>query len=182
MIRNSKTQYGWMSIFLHWLTALCVFGLFGVGLWMVDFDYYDPLYQVVPDLHKSVGVLLVTLLVFRFLWRELSTKPEHMRNHKPWEIRIAGIVHYVLYLLIFMMLPTGYLITTAKGQGLEVFNWFSIPATITGIDNLEDLAADTHEWLAYFIVGIVCLHALGALKHHFIDKDETLKRMVKLKK
>lgn len=179
MFKNSKTSYGLLSIALHWITALCVFSLFGVGLWMVGFDYYDPLYKTVPHLHKSFGFLLIMLVVFRFFWREFSQKPQHLQNHKTWEIRIASIVHYALYLLLFCMLPTGYLITTAKGQSLDVFSLFSIPAYVTGVDNLEDLAAEVHEWLAYSIIGIVCLHAVGALKHHFVDKDRTLTRMLR---
>ena len=75
---------------------------------------------------------------------------------------------------------TGYLISTADGRALEVFNWFSIPATISGIEHQEDIAGDIHEILAFSLIAIVVLHAAGAIKHHVIDKDNTLKRMLGL--
>ena len=83
-----------------------------------------------------------------------------------------------MYGILFLMLPTGYLITTAKGQGLDVFNWISIPSLLNNIDNLENIAGDIHEILAFTLISIAGVHALAALKHHFIDKDSTLKRML----
>lgn len=174
---NTEQRYGWLSISLHWLTALAVFILFGVGLWMTDMDYSDPWYRTAPHLHKSFGVLLVGLVIMRLAWRWYSPPPAPLAQHRPWEKRLAKSVHGLLYLIMLLMFPAGYLITTAKGQGLEVFNWFEIPSLINGIDNLEDLAAQVHEILAYTLIALVILHALGAVKHHLVDKDSTLKRI-----
>ncbi len=177
-LKNSVTGYGLVSVILHWVVALAVFTLFAVGLWMEDMDYMDPWYKTAPHWHKSAGVLVICLVVFRFVWRMAQPRPEVLSTHASWERWLARLVHYGLYGLLFLMLPTGYLITTAKGQSLEVFNWFSLPATIVGIDNLEDLAGEIHELIAFSIIGIVVLHACGALKHHFVDKDSTLRRML----
>lgn len=177
-LRNTQDAYGWLSIALHWLTAVAVIGLFSVGLWMEGLDYDHPLYKLAPHWHKSIGVLLILLIAFRFVWRLSTTQPNHHPNHKSWERMAAGITHYALYGLLFLMLPTGYLITTAKGQSLEVFNWFSIPSFIQGIPNLEDIAGEVHETMAFIIIGLAIFHAVGALKHHFIDRDNTLTRML----
>lgn len=167
-----------MSIILHWVIAVGVIGLFTLGLWMVDLGYYDEYYRIAPHIHKSIGVLLVTLVVLRFIWRLLNVQPVPLASHKRWEVVLARAVHYVFYLILLCMLISGYLITTAEGESLKVFNWFSLPSLVSSVDNLEDYAGDIHEVLAFTLIGLVILHALAALKHHFIDKDSTLKRMI----
>lgn len=180
-IKNTEKTYGLITIVLHWFSALFVFSMFALGLWMVGLDYMDLWYKTAPHIHKSVGVILVTGVCARFVWRMSHARPASLPSHKPWEKFTSKIVHYVLYLLILLMLPTGYLITTAKGQSLHVFNWFSIPSVVDNISNLEDIAGEIHWLIACAIMVLVSIHSLGALKHHFIDKDATLKRMLGLR-
>lgn len=71
-LRNSTSRYGWVSIFLHWGIALAVFGMFALGLWMVDLGYYDPWRKAGPDIHKSIGLILLAVMVLRVLWRFIS--------------------------------------------------------------------------------------------------------------
>ena len=177
-VKNSLTSYGVVAIVLHWLTAVGVIGLFSLGLWMDGLDYYHEYYRTAPHIHKSVGVLLISLVILRFIWRQLNTKPEPLRSHDKWEIILAKIVHYVFYVLLLCMFISGYLITTAEGDSLAVFNWFSLPSLISSIPNLEDDAGKVHEIVAYSLIGLAILHVLGAFKHHFIDKDLTLIRMI----
>ena len=92
--------------------------------------------------------------------------------------RLINAVHWILYALLFAIVITGYLITTADGRDLDVFNWFSLPASITSFDNQETLMGNWHRWAAYVLAGLVVMHILAALKHHFIDRDATLKRML----
>lgn len=86
----------------------------------------------------------------------------------------------LLYLILFAIIISGYLISTADGQPISVFDWFSVPAVFTGREQ-ADLAGDVHLYLAWAVVVLSLLHAAGALKHHFIDKDITLKRMLGIK-
>ncbi len=178
-IKNTENSYGGVAILFHWLAACGVIFLFSLGLWMDGLGYYDKYYRAAPHLHKSIGVLLVLLFVIRFIWRVINIQPRALASHKPWEVTIAKTVHYIFYLLIIGMFISGYLITTAEGAALEVFSWFSLPASITGIANLEDMAGEVHEFLAYTLILLVVLHMLAALKHHFLDKDSTLIRMLK---
>lgn len=177
-IKNSSSRYGLLAILLHWLTALGVIGLFALGLWMDDLDYYDRYYRLAPHIHKSIGVLLISLVIFRFIWRQLNTQPQPLLGHKKWEVLSAKTLHYIFYAILVCMFFSGYLITTAEGDSLDVFNWFSLPSLIDGIPNLEDYAGEIHEVLAFTLIGLVLLHGLAALKHHFIDKDSTLTRMI----
>ncbi len=177
---NTQSSYGLISIIIHWLTAVTVFGMFALGLWMVDLTYYDEWYRSAPLVHKGVGVMLLLVTLFRLLWRRLNISPAPVAEHKPVERTLAKIAHIMLYILLFSLMLTGYLISTADGRALEVFNWFSIPATISGIEHQEDIAGDIHELLAFTLIAFVLLHAAGAIKHHVFDKDNTLKRMLGL--
>jgi cytochrome b561 len=89
------------------------------------------------------------------------------------------VAHFALYILLLCLFISGYLISTADGRGIEVFNWFIVPSMGEFVDNQEDLAGAFHDWLAYGLVCLVVLHVLAALKHHYLDKDTSLVRMLK---
>ena len=98
---------------------------------------------------------------------------------KNWEKLTAKFTHRLLYILLICMFVSGYLISTGDGRGIEVFNWFTLPSLGEFIDNQEDIAGDFHEWFAYGLIAFTSLHALAALKHHILDKDLTLLKMLK---
>lgn len=175
--KNNTTHFGLIAVALHWLVALTVFSLFGLGLWMTGLDYYDSWYKQGPWLHKSIGILLFFVVVFRLCWRVFTPPPAALSSHKPQEIKMAHIAHLLLYLLPLTIMVSGYLISTADNRPIEVFGWFSIPATITSIPNQEDVAGWVHLILASSLIGLALLHAMAALKHHFFDRDLTLKRI-----
>ncbi len=177
-IRNSKDTYGLVAIGLHWLVALTVIGQFGLGLWMRGLGYYDTWYRLGPWWHKGIGVMLIAVVVIRLVWRFTNPRPAQLENHKPYERLAASLAHGALYLLLFAIAISGYLISTADGRGLEVFDWFEIPAIISGIHKQEDIAGAVHFYLAWSVIVLAAIHALGALKHHFIDRDRTLRRML----
>lgn len=175
---NTSTRYGLVAIVMHWLVALTVLGLAVLGLWMVDLSYFSPYYRVGPFWHKSIGIALFAVLIVRLLWQFFSPRPERLPNHKRWELRLAGVAHVLLYLLLFVIVISGYLISTATGQGISVFGWFEVPALISGLPHQADRAGVVHYWAAMTVLGLAGLHALGALKHHCIDRDDTLRRML----
>ncbi len=176
--RNSPSRYGLVSMSLHWLVALIVFSLFGLGLWMVELDYYSEWYKRAPDLHKSIGLSLFALMLLRLLWRGISPPPAALVKHSR-AVRLASkAAHGALYLGLFTLMFSGYLISTADGRGIEVFGLFEVPASLTSIPDQEDVAGLVHEYLAWGLIVLAGLHALAALKHHFIDRDATLWRML----
>ena len=157
--------------------ACLVVGLFAIGIYMMELSYYDPLSRRLPDLHRSIGILFAGLVVFDFVSRMLQVSPGVLSSHSLVEIRLSKIVRWILRLLIGLVIISGYLISTAKGASILEFEWFSVPATITFIPDQEDVAGLAHRVLAYLLVLIAAGHASAAIKHHFIDKDTTLKRM-----
>lgn len=175
--RNTSARYGLVSVLLHWLVALVVFGLFALGYWMVGLSYYDPWRQSAPDLHKSIGILLFAVMLLRLVWRLFSPAPAALASHGRLTRLASRLGHGLLYLGLFGVMISGYLISTADGRGINVFGLFSVPATLTGIPQQEDIAGAIHEYLAWGLVIFAGLHGLAALKHHFIDRDSTLLRM-----
>ena len=176
--KNSPQRYGVVSATLHWLVAIAVYGKFALGLWMVTLSYYDGWYHQAPELHKSIGILLMMGLVIRVIWRLFSPPPAALASYSRLTRIAAAMGHLALYLLLFSIVISGYLISTADGKAISVFGWFDIPATVANAGAQADLAGSLHLWLAWTVVILSLLHGLMALKHHFIDNDDTLNRML----
>ncbi len=178
MIQNTHQNFGLVTRIIHWVSAITIIGLFGLGYWMVDLDYYSQWYQTAPHWHESIGVLLCLVTLFRLFWRAVQIQPQALTSHSKQDQFKAKTVHVLLYILLFVIFSCGYLIPTADGRAIEVFTWFSLPAFGELFNNQEDIAGSIHEYGAYILIGLALIHALAAIKHHFIDKDATLKRML----
>jgi cytochrome b561 len=178
MLLNTQNNYGWVAKLLHWLVAVVVFCLFGLGFWMVDLNYYDSWSKLAPHYHKSAGILLVIVMLFRVAWRCFNVRPAPSKALTQLEQKISRSVHMILYAALFLMFVTGYLIATADSRGIEVFDWLTVPSLGAFFENQEDIAGNVHECLSYSLVGLTVIHVLAALKHHYINKDDVLKRML----
>jgi cytochrome b561 len=176
--RNTVKTWGLLAIGLHWVTVIIIIGQFSLGLWMVELNYYDSWYKQAPSIHKSIGILLFALIVFRLAWRWQNIKPDELPSHTRFERQAAQVIHTMLYVLMFAIMLSGYLISTADARSIEVFGLFEVPAIIYGLNRQEDIAGAVHLVLAVSLLILVMLHALAALKHHFVDKDRTLLRML----
>ncbi|MBT4922353.1 MAG: cytochrome b [Rickettsiales bacterium] len=171
---------GWNKLLkiLHWLSAVLVVFLFALGLWMMDLDYGHDLYQIAPFVHQAVGMVLLLLMIFRVIWRLKSITPDALESHSRIELVLGKIMHISLYVVIFVIILSGYVITTADGENVSVFGLFTIPALPFNFDYQADIAGVVHFYLACAIMIMALLHGAAALKHHFIDKDDTLRRMI----
>lgn len=176
--RNRENSYGIISIGLHWLLAIALLGMFAVGTWMVDLGYYSEWYHRAPELHKTTGIVIFALMLLRLLWRWSNPKPIAL-GKVVWQNRAAEVVHQLFYLLVILIAVSGYLISTAEGQGIDVFGLFTVPALDWGFELQADRAGDIHAALAWALIILAALHITAAFKHHFINHDNTLKRMLK---
>ena len=174
-LKNTASGYGLVSRALHWVMALAIFAVFGIGVWMVRLDYQSPYYRIGPDIHRSVGILLLIALAFRYLWRLANVVPDD-RELTPFESRASHTVHLIFYPLLAAVMVSGYLISSANGDAVPVFDWFSVPA-VTKQQGLEDQAGFVHRWLAYGAMALAGVHTIAALKHHFVEKSRVLTRM-----
>ncbi|MBR9787387.1 MAG: cytochrome b [Vibrionaceae bacterium] len=173
---TSVKNYNLLTRVMHWLSAIFIIGLFAVGLWMVDLSYYSEWYKTAPHYHRSVGILLAIVTLFRIIWKHMSATPKP--EGKPHEIITANLAHSLMYLLLVTIFVSGYLISTSDGRGIEVFEWFTVPSAGELFPNQSDLAGEIHFYAAWAVIVIAGLHAVAALKHHFIDKDNTLRKML----
>ena len=178
MLKDSRQDFGLISICIHWLSALLVFFLFGLGVYMVDLGYYDPWYHKGPALHISLGLLLFLLTLLRLLWRALNPTPEELVHQRLQALAAKG-AKLLLYLAIFALVASGYLITPAEGKPAEMFGLLKIPALIELNADQVDLTGEIHEYLAWGLVLLAAAHAAAALIHHFVWRDRTLVRMLK---
>ncbi|AXY02976.1 cytochrome b [Vibrio alfacsensis] len=169
-------NYNLFARVMHWLSALCIIGLFAVGLWMVDLGYYSEWYRTAPHYHRSVGLLLAALTLLRIIWKQVTNSPSVVG--KPFEVLAAKAAHSMMYLLLITIFISGYLISTSDGRGIEVFNWFTVPGAGELFPNQSDIAGEVHFYAAWAVILMAGLHAAAALKHHFIDKDNTLRKML----
>ena len=161
----------WRDVFV----ALAIFVVFGLGIWMVRLDYQSPYYRIGPDIHRSVGLLLLFALVLRWGWRMNNVIPDGSEL-TPFERKASHAVHLGFYPLLAAVMVSGYFISSADGVAVQVFDWFSVPA-ITKQAGLEDQAGFVHRWLAYVTIALAFVHTIAALKHHFAEKSRVLTRM-----
>ena len=158
-----------------------IFGLFFLGIYMVELDYYDPNYYGSVKWHEWLGLVALILVMLRVGIRISIKIPEPLTIYN-WELKMAKLVHLLMYILMILIPISGYFISTANGDAIKLPANLSLPAITPDIDRMEDIAGDTHRWLSYCLAGIVIVHVMAALKHHLLDHDATLKRIFGINK
>ena len=161
---------------LHWLTAALILTMVVLGLIMTDLPLGErkfALYQ----LHKSIGLTILGLGAARLAWRLTNPVPRLPATLRPWERGLAHTTHIAMYGLILALPLSGWIMSSAKGFPVSVFGWFTLPDLVSENEVLAARATIFHEIAVYLLIFFLLLHISGALKHHFIDRDETLKRM-----
>lgn len=173
-IKNNKDHYGLIAILLHWLVALLIIGLLILGLYMVRLPISLEKLKLY-GWHKEYGLLVLGLALIRIIWRLINIVPN--LPLPPIEKLAARTVHWAFYGFMFAMPITGWVITSAAGLPASFFGLFTLPNLVAPNEELRVLFQDIHRWLGYGLIATICLHVAGALKHHFIDKDDILRRI-----
>jgi cytochrome b561 len=192
------TRYTKTAKILHWLIALGILGMFALGWFMeglpkeapkqMAYDLFDwgiYTWQLAEEasprtfyfnLHKSIGVTIFALILIRIFWRITHKPPALLASYKAWERKLANGAHHLLYLLMVALPLSGIIMATYSKYGIK---WFGLEF-IKGLDNkdMRELFKEVHEIVGIIILLVIIVHIIGALKHKFIDKDETLNRML----
>ena len=176
---DSHNRYNPVTKGFHWVSALIVLALLPLGYFMTALEF-SPFKLDLYAWHKSFGTLLLILVALRILWRFHKGTPPHLETHARWEVMLAKIVHILLYVGLIGMPVSGWLMTSF-GQFPHAFFGLNIPPITPKNEDLYHLMGDVHEMCSYALIGAIVLHAAGAFKHHLIDKDITLLRMLPLK-
>jgi cytochrome b561 len=175
-IRPVDPRYGAVAQLLHWTTALLLVGLFCVGFYMVDLKVSPQRLQLF-SYHKWAGVTVFLLVALRLAWR-LAHRPPQLPPMPEWERRTAEITHRLLYLLLFAVPLSGWLMSSAKGFQTVWFGKLPLPDLLAKNPPLGEALEYVHYWLNKMLLGLAGLHIAAALKHYFVDHDHVLQRML----
>lgn len=175
-LRNTADRFGAVSQVFHWVIA----GLIVVQYVLASLAEDAPLFQQLTMIarHKSFGILILGLAVLRLLWRLRGGPAPAAPPGPKWQHLAARASHVALYTLLFLQPLTGWLMSSARGFTVSVFNLFTIPDLVPVNQDLYNLLHETHEVLASLLFLIVVVHVLAALGHHFIHRNDVLRRML----
>ena len=176
-IRNTRERWGSVSQLLHWLIVGLIALQAALGLTGIMLPLGVQKLAVLAR-HKSIGITILALATLRLSWRWLNPTPPLPSNLKPYERFLARFTHAALYVLLFALPLTGWTMSSARGFPVSWFNLFQLPDLVPKSKALYDALVTTHATLAITLALTVALHIAGALKHHFVLKDDTLRRML----
>jgi cytochrome b561 len=197
IMANASAKYTKTAIILHWLIGFGIIFMFFLGWYMgalpkeapksSSYDLFDlGLYtwqlseEVSPrtfyfNLHKSLGISILALIIFRVFWRLTHPAPSLIKTMKVWEKKLASATHHALYLIMVLVPLSGVAMAVYSKYGIK---WFGIPlAEGLGDDAMRDIFKESHEIIGIILLLLLGLHILAVLKHTFVNKDGTLKRM-----
>ena len=174
---TATARYTRTAIALHWLIALLIIAAFLLGVTMSDMAPSITKLKLV-NWHKWLGVTVLGLAALRLLWRLTHTAPALPAAMAGWQVLAAKLGHLGLYLLMFAVPLSGYFFSLAAGFKVVYLGLFPLPVLIDKNPALKPVLHELHEILAWGMAVLVCVHVLAALKHHVIDRDDVLKRML----
>lgn len=168
------------EIALHWIVGLGMITLIGVGMYMSR----NEVFSLYPT-HKSIGIILFVFILTRVVIRMRKGWPENASEGAAWEHNLAHVIHWVLILGTLIMPTSGMMDAVMAGRGLSVFGLDLISANSSAEGQpvaisagLSDAASFVHGITGKILIAAILLHIVGAFKHHLIDRDTTLARMV----
>lgn len=178
--KNSHQRYGVVAQMFHWTVVVLIVIQFVLANQAEDAG--SELHKAkLLTMHKSVGMTVFMLAIARLGWRLMNSVPDRVPNAIPWQVRLASLVHWLLYALILATPLVGWLMSSAKNYTVSWFGLFAFPNLVSPDEDRFQWFRTLHFALAYSIASIATLHIVAALKHHFLDKNDVLRRMLPLK-
>lgn len=179
-LTNTRRNWGTLAKLFHWVIAVLVLANLGLGYWADDLAS-SPTKADAFYWHKTIGLTVLWLALLRLLWRLTNPKPRLPPEMAAWQRGLAHVSHFLLYVLLFAMPLSGWAIHSTAEATLLLYGLYEVPSILPShLDqaNAERWAKTAHYWLFIAICGLVSLHVLGALKHHFVNGDKVLLRMM----
>lgn len=182
---NNATKYNAVAMSLHWLIAIAIIILLVMGKVMVEIPRGDPAKFMVMQWHKSLGLTVLALTLVRIFWRLTNAVPGLPSTMRPWERLAAHGTHFAFYFMMLAIPLSGWAIASTSSSGVPTlwFGLFEVP-NLPGLQgspeqhDLHEQAEEAHELLGNLTILLLLLHIGAAIKHHFWDRDDILKRML----
>ena len=171
-----SARYSGVAIAFHWVLAVAIVGSLGVGLYMSDLPF-SPFRLKLYNWHKWAGITILALSALRLLWR-LTHRPPADLPMPVWQAKAARLTHGLMYALFFAVPLAGWAYSSAAGFPIVWFGVLPLPDFVPKDKALAETLKQAHQLLAYGLAGLVLLHWGAALKHHLIEKDGLLLRML----
>jgi cytochrome b561 len=177
----SVARYSLTAIVLHWLLALALFGMFGMGLFMTDLPI-SPLRLKLYNWHKWAGVTVLSISLLRLIWRlthQPPALPEGLVQSMPrWQRLAHHATHHALYALFFIVPLVGWAYSSAAGFSIVLFGVLPLPDFVPADKALAELIKPWHEISAFAMMALVFVHVAAAFKHQWISKHRLIQRML----
>lgn len=172
----AAVRYGAVAIALHWFVALLIFATFPLGLYMAELPLSPRKLQLV-SYHKWIGVTVFALMAARLMWR-LAHHPPPPPAMPAWQRHAAAAAHWGLYALLLALPISGWVYSSAAGVPTVYLGLWPLPDLVAEDDALAGRLKLAHQALAFVLLALVVVHVAAALKHHFVDRDGLLARML----
>lgn len=175
------SRYSTVAVVLHWLLALVILAMFAVGVYMTDLPF-SPQRLKLYNWHKWAGVTFLALTLLRLVWR-LTHRPPALplavtRTMPGWQHRAYHATHHLMYLLFFAVPLVGWAYSSAAGFPIVWFGQMALPDLLPVNQELAEVIKPLHKYLALALVALAGLHIAAAVKHHWVDRDGLLGRML----
>lgn len=175
-LKNTLTRYGAVAQLFHWAIVALVITQFVLAK---RAEGLSPVAKIgVLATHKSIGITILGLALLRLAWRLLNPVPALPAGTPRWQDRAARVSHFLLYALLFITPVLGWLMSSARAYSVSWFGLVTLPDFIEPDRATFEILRDAHEFMATSLGVIAIVHAAAALKHHFLDRDDVLRRML----
>jgi cytochrome b561 len=179
-LANTDQRYGAVAMALHWIMAALIIALVALGLYMVTLPDvgFDTKKITLILYHKELGMAALALAALRLGWRLGNPLPRLVEHLPEWQKVAARFVHLGFYALMFALPITGWVMSSAAGIPVLVLGRFALPDFVAENEYLFQLFIEIHKWLGYALIAFLGIHVGAALRHHFVQKDDTLRKML----
>lgn len=176
-VKDTHDRFGLVSIFFHWTMAAAIITAIAIG-WILDTMAKGPDKIEMVATHKLLGIAILTMAILRLGWRLLSPAPKPSKEQNPKWHNVARAGHFALMALMVLVPLSGWAMSNAAGHPVSFFGLFAMPELMEASKGSKEVMSWVHTILADTFALLIIGHILFALKHHFIFKDNTLKRML----
>ena len=175
-LKNTSSEFGSLAKWLHWLIAVGICALIYIGLEQAGMER-GPEKMEVRGIHSSIGLVVLLLMTVRLVWRWMNDVPAHPEGMAAWQKLSSRLVHWGIYVAVFVQLLSGPMTTATGGRPVPFFGLFSIPLPVAENEDKHHFYEGIHEFAWKIVAGLLVVHIIGALYNNFVLKNDVVRRI-----